>query len=195
MLTANEKKVLRLLMSSLNTDYSINQIAKRCHLAPNGALKILRKFEKEGILKPKKIANIISYRLDLNNDKTSNILELALISELQGRIRYRLKDFQELKSITESCIIFGSYANLKKEPNDLDVLFILNNENYKEYRRKLADISPIIPVKVHDMVQTEQDLKENIIKNDKVIMEILLNGVVLWGYKTIVKIIQNANEG
>ena len=82
----------------------------------------MRKFEKEGILKPKKIANIISYRLDLNNDKTSNILELALISELQGRIRYRLKDFQELKSITESCIIFGSYAKGEDiEKSDIDI--------------------------------------------------------------------------
>lgn len=195
MLTTNEKKVLRLLMASSKIDYSINQIAKRCHLAPNGALKILKKFEKEGILKAKKIANIISYKLDLSNDKTLNILELALIPELQGRIKYRLSDFQGLKSITKSCIIFGSYANLKKEPDDLDVLFILDKENYKEYRRKLEDISGIIPIKVHDIVQTERDLKENIIKIDKVVMEILLNGIVLWGHKTIVKVIQNVNKG
>ena len=49
MITKNEKKVLRMLFAELGKDNSINQIAKACNLAPNGAFKILRKFEKEGM--------------------------------------------------------------------------------------------------------------------------------------------------
>ena len=55
MLTRNEKKVLRLLLTAFDMEYSINNIAKECGLAPNGAYKILKKFEGEGILK----ANLI----------------------------------------------------------------------------------------------------------------------------------------
>ena len=67
MLTGNEKTVLRLLMGNFDKDISINQIAKECDLAPNGALKILRKFEKEGILVFKNISNIKSYKIDYGN--------------------------------------------------------------------------------------------------------------------------------
>ena len=67
MLSANEKKVLRLLMSSLNASYSINQIAKECKLSPNGAFKILKKFEKEGVLRAVNIANIRAYKINFDN--------------------------------------------------------------------------------------------------------------------------------
>jgi len=53
---------------------SINQIARKCKIAPNGTLKILKKFEREGILKFKKIANI----------------------------KYRFGDLRDLKSITKA---------------------------------------------------------------------------------------------
>lgn len=194
MLTSNEKKILKLLISSFNVDYSINQIARQCGLAPNGAFKILKKFEKEGILKQKKIANIISYKLDYDNEKTDSILELALIPELKGRIKYRLDDFAELKAITESCIMFGSYVDLKKEPEDLDVLFILNKGNFREYKRKLVAIKDIVPVKIHDILQTEEDIKRNIVKNDDVLVEILRKGLILWGYKKIIGVVKDANK-
>jgi DNA-binding Lrp family transcriptional regulator len=193
MLTLNEKKVLRLLLTSFDLDHSINQVAKQCKLAPNGALKILKKFKQEGILKTKKIANIISYKINFDNEKTMNVLELVLIPDLKGRIEYRLDDFLELKEITKACIIFGSYIDIKKEPNDLDVLFILNKDNFKEYKKRLTALKNIIPVKVHDVIQTEEDLKRNIKEKNNVIIEILGKGMILWGYKTILKVIKNVN--
>ena len=50
MLTINEKKVLKELFYFFGEDYSINEISRKCDIAPNGALKILRKFEKIGII-------------------------------------------------------------------------------------------------------------------------------------------------
>ena len=166
MLTDKERKVLRLLLSAFDTDYSINQIAKECKLAPNGALKILRKFEIEGILEVKNIANIKSYRINFQSEKTPLIFELALMHELEGRMKHRMEDLNELRKLTKSCILFGSYTNLKKEPHDMDVLFIIDKQNYREYKKRLATIKEIIPAKVHDVVQTEEDLKENIKKNN-----------------------------
>lgn len=188
MLTKNEKTVLRLLMANFDTDYSINQIARECSLAPNGALKILKKFKKEGILKTKSIANIISYKINFEDEKTNAVLELALIPELDNKLKYRLNDLKGLKEITKSCILFGSYIKSNK-PHDLDVLFIL--DNYKEYKKKIASVRDITPVKIHDVLQTEQDLKKNIINKDKVILEILKKGVILWGQKIIIKVIKD----
>ena len=191
MLTKNEKKVLRLLLAAFNRERSINNIAKECGLVPNGAYKILKKFEKEGILKAKNIANIKSYSINFDDEKADNILELALMPKLEGRIKYRLEDLKGLKEITKACILFGSYIDLKKEPHDLDILFVINRNNFKQYKKRLADIEDMVPAKIHDVLQTEEDLKNNIANKDKVILQILRTGIILWGIKTIIKVIKN----
>ena len=127
MITENEKNVLKMLLYAFGESYSINRIAKECDLAPNGALKILRKFEKESILKFRNIGNMKSYSLNFEDEKTKNILKLALIPELEGRLKYRAGDLKHLKELTDACIIFGSYADLKKEPNDIDLFFIIKD--------------------------------------------------------------------
>jgi DNA-binding Lrp family transcriptional regulator len=195
LLTKNEKKVLRLLMGYFGTEHSINQIAKECGLAPNGALKILKKLENEGILKSEKIANIKSYKINFGNEKTANILELALMSEPEGRIKYRAADFSELKNVTKCCIIFGSYVDSKKDPHDLDVLFVLETSSYKEFSRRLSSVKQTTPVKIHDVVQTEEDLRRNIKKKDKVVQDIIRKGIVLWGHKMLVRVLEDAYKG
>jgi len=167
MMTQNEKSVLRMLFSALGENYSINEIARQCNLAPNGALKILKKFEKEGILKSKSIANIKSYSLNFDSEKTKNILKLALIPELKGRLKFRLEDLKQLKEFTKACIIFGSYSDLKKEPNDMDIFFIIEKQNFKKYKQITLTVYKAIPVKVHDILQTEKDFASNLKKGTK----------------------------
>jgi len=190
MLTENEKKVLKLLLMKFDDEYSINEIARICSLTPNGALKILKKFEKESILIPKKIANIKSYSLDFNNEKTKNILELSLISELKGRLKFRREDLEPIKKTTILCIVFGSYVD-KKEPNDIDILFVIDKLKFKEYKKKTSEIFKTIPIKVHDVIQTKRDFKENIHKKNKVIINALKYGIIFWGYKEIIEFIEN----
>ena len=191
MLTKNEKRVLRLLLAAFDMQYSINNVAKECGLVPNGAYKILKKFEEEGILKAKHIANIKSYSINFDDEKTDNILELALMPKLEGRIKYRLEDFKDLKGITKACILFGSYTDLKKEPHDMDILFVIDKGNFKQYKKKLADIEEIVPAKIHDVLQTEEDFRNNLENKDKVILQILRTGIIFWGIKTIIKVIKN----
>lgn len=176
---------------AFNESYSINEIARKCNLSPNGALKILNKFEIEGILISRKIANIKSYQINFENEKTRNILELSLMSELERRLKFRSDDLNPLKKITISCIIFGSYTDSKKEPNDIDILFILEKSKFKEYRKISSEIFKTLPIKVHEVIQTEGDFIENIYKKDKVIINILRQGVIFWGHKLIIELIEN----
>src|SRR3989344_6596713 len=93
MLTKNEKKVIRTLLFSFGEEYSINETARRCNLAPNGALKILKKFAEEGIIILKKIGNISSYLINFTNSKTRSILELSLIEEANKNIKKKQRKF------------------------------------------------------------------------------------------------------
>lgn len=180
-----------MLLTAFGESYSINQIARKCALAPNGALKILRKFEKEGILSSKKIANIVSYSINFEDEKTKNILELILISELNKKLKFRYSDLKLLKDTTKVCILFGSYIDLKREANDLDIFFILDKRKFRLYKEKSVQIYKTIPVKVHDILQTEEDFSRNIKNKNEVVIEVLRTGIILWGHKKIIDLIEN----
>jgi DNA-binding Lrp family transcriptional regulator len=187
MLTSNEKKVLRLLLSSIEKDYSINDIARMCNISPGGALKILNKFKNNNILKIKDIGDIKSYRINFNDVKTIPILELSIIDNLDKKLRYRLNDLDEMKKITSVAIVFGSYLK-KNNPNDLDVLFLIKPQDFQKYKDKILKL--VLPVKLHDVLQTEKDFKLNL-KNDNIIHSILKEGFVLWGHDNLIKLIKN----
>lgn len=191
MLTENEKKVIRTVLFAFGEEYSINEIAKKCNLSPNGALKILQKLSKEGIITLKKIANISTYSLDFTNSKTKNICELSIIVNPNPKISNRLEDLKDLKEVTGIGIIFGSYITEKSNPEDIDLFFLLKEENFKKYKERIKNIYPAMPLKVQDILQTEKDLIENILKKDRVIIEILQKGFVLWGQDKLIEIMKN----
>lgn len=193
MLTQNEKRVLRFLAASFGKDHSINDVAKACGIAPNGAYKILAKLGKEGILKAKRIANIKSYTLNFEHEKTVRILELALMPDaLEGRVKARADDLQPLKPLTQACVLFGSYITAKQKPGDLDILFILERTKFRAYKQALAKVQDIVPVKIQDVVQTSEDIAQNLKKNDPIVTEALRHGIVLWGFEVLVKGIKHA---
>ncbi len=193
MITNNEKRILRFLLAHFNSDYSINEIAKKCSLAPNGAYEILKKFEEKEILLPKKIANSKSYKINFNSRETNKLLELALIPNYrESKIKYRYNDLKPLENITNLCILFGSYITKKEKPNDIDILFVIKKSNYKKYSETLGKVKIILPLKLHDVIQTKEDLTKNIKKEEKLIIEAISEGIVLWGHEFLIEVIKNA---
>lgn len=190
-LTINESKVLRFLAVNTQEKYSINECAKRCNISPYGVQKIFMKFAKEGVLKVKNIGNMHAYFFDFDNEKTKRILELAFIPYSLGeRIELRKNDLAQLRDITQICVLFGSYITKKKDPNDFDVLMVLEEKYYPRYKKALAVAQEIIPFKIHDVVQTMRDLEKNLKERDPVVLSALQKGILLWGYSTLVKVIQ-----
>ena len=193
MITNNEKKILKFLLTHFNTDYSINEIAKKCGLAPNGAYEILKKFGEKEILTSKKIANSKSYKINFDSRETKNLLELALIPDYKElKIKYRYNDLKPLEELTNLCILFGSYITKKEKPNDIDILFVIKKGDYKKYSEVLEKVKRILPLKLHDVIQTKEDLTKNIKKGEKLIIQALSEGIVLWGHEFLIKVIKNA---
>lgn len=194
MITNNEKKLLRFLLANFNSDYSINEIAKKCGLAPNGAYEILKKFEKKDILLIKKIANTKSYKINFESIEARKLLELIIIPNYQeSKIKYRYNDLKPLESVTKLCIIFGSYIK-KEKPNDIDVIFVIRKGDYKKYTELLEKIKRIMPFKLHDIIQTREDLKKNIRKGEKIIIKAINEGIILWGHEFLIEVLKNVVE-
>lgn len=190
MITENEKKVLRFLLANISEDYSINEISKKCNLTPNGAFKILKKLEERGIVSPKKVANIRSYKINFDSPEATKLLELILMPQYkEKRIKYRHEDLKPLQEITQLCILFGSYVTKKENPNDIDVLFVFRKKDYDKYQSILGRIKMTFPLKLHDIIQTKEDLNGNI--RTDLSKKIIMEGEVLWGQEFLVDLIKN----
>ena len=195
MITTNEKKVLRFLLVNFAKDYSINEIAKRCSLAPNGAYEILKKFEEKGILSPKKISNVKSYKINFVSKEAIKLLELMLIPNYkEDKISYRYNDLKPLEEISSLCIIFGSYITQKEKPDDIDVLLVIKKENYRKYSKILEKVKRTLPIHLHDIIQTKEDLSKNIKKREKIILKAISEGLILWGHEFLIEVIKNVAE-
>ena len=194
-LTVNEKCVLRFLATTIGKNMSMNDIGKACGVTSGGSYKILTKLEKEGILRATPIANLKAYKLDFESEKTARVLELAFMPDaLEGRVRLRADDLKQLKAVTKACVLFGSYITTKKEPGDLDVFFVLERKNFEAYKQASSKVQDITPVKIQDVVQTTDDVLQNLKKGDPIVVEALRNGIVLWGFDVLVQVIKNASQ-
>ena len=133
MLTNNEKKLLRYLLANFYRDSSINQAAKECGLSPNGAYKILKKLEKDNVTYFKEIGKIKAYKLNFDNSLILSYLEIALNDKRinEAKIKVRAKDLEVMKDVCKAVALFGSYISEKKNPNDIDILFVFESNNFK----------------------------------------------------------------
>lgn len=195
MITINEKKILKFLLANFDKDHSINEIAKHCSLAPNGAYEALKKFEKRGILSLKKVSNLNSYKINFDSKEAIKLLELILIPDYQeSKIRYRYNDLRPLENITQLCILFGSYITKKEKPNDIDILFVIKKADYKKYIQTLEKVKMVMPFKLHDVIQTKEDLSKNIRKREKIALSAISDGIILWGHDLLIEVIKNVSE-
>ena len=195
MITTNEKKILRFLLTNFDKDHSINEIAKKSGLAPNGAYEMLKKFEEKGVLLSKKIANLKSYKINFDSIEANKLMELVLIPNYnESKIIYRYNDLKPLKNITKLCIIFGSYITKKEKPNDIDAIFVIRKADYKKYTQSLEKVKMVVPFKLHDVIQTKNDLTKNIKKRDKILIKAISEGVVLWGHEFLIGVIKHVAE-
>jgi predicted ArsR family transcriptional regulator len=64
MKTKNEEKAILKILQSPEKEYNANSISKLIKITSMGALKLLKRLEKEGILELRKVSNISFYRVN-----------------------------------------------------------------------------------------------------------------------------------
>ncbi len=192
-LTINESKVIDFLIRNFRERNSINQLSKKLKLSPRGIYKILKKLESMKAIIPENIGNAIYYKINLNDEIGIKLSEWVLVqNELNSYAQVQAEDLKPLKEISKSCILFGSVFTKGKDAKDIDIMLVIDEKDAKLVHINLDKIKNLKPKKIHELLQTKSDLERNIKKNDKMVLNILSTGKVLWGAETIVKAIKNA---
>lgn len=195
-ITNNEMKAMLTLFKDFSVSYNANSLSKRINLTPMGALKILKSLEKQNVLKSKKMGKAVFYKPNFDNDHTKTYLKFLLQKESEQpipRIKRWVKELGRLQSTAEIGILFGSVLKTD-DYKDIDLLLVLTQSQNKEVNRLIADINRINVKKVHVVKQLKEDLKKNLEKKDKILLDIIKNGVVLFGYTQIIEVIGNVTH-
>lgn len=196
MLSRNSMRIIEFLLRNPAKQYNINQIARELKISVGSVHKILKTLESKNIIYSQKMGNAIFYRLKLENRETQKICEIVLIESKNKRLssnavaKVYAKDLETFEK-ANAMILFGSILEKKERAGDVDVLFVIKNkEDVKRVNDFCLEMSktktkPIVP-----LIMTEKDLKENIKKKDKVVLDILKSGIVLFGEDSIVRAIK-----
>lgn len=195
MLPANLIKIVEFLFRNIPNKFNVNQIARELKISVGSAYKILKSLEKKDVLISQRVGNGIYYVLDLDNKGAENITELVLMESRNEflaknpRPSIYAKDLKDAEKLSKTIILFGSILDTK-DAKDVDILFIIDKGKSKAVEDFCMKLSNLKPKRVNPLFMTMADFKANIKKQDKVIVDILRKGIILFGEDVIINILR-----
>src|SRR3989344_5356642 len=190
-ITDNEMEFVLLVFKSPETEYNANSIAKKLGISSMGALKIGRRLEKGNIIISEEKGKAKFYSLNLENEYAKQYIKFLLKREAEnspGYVKRWINDFKNIKN-ADCGILFGSLLKKGKDAGDIDLLLITDNNRFSKLTKELEDINEINVKKIHPMYQTKEDIKNNIKKKDKPLLN-ALKGVVIFGEDILMEILE-----
>ena len=197
-LSKNTFKIMNFLIKNLG-QYNVNQVSRILNLSVGSAHKILKTLEKRGIVNIKELGNAIYYSLNFDNNETVKLSELILIEGKNNMLRNnKIANVyaQDLEKFDAKLIIlFGSILTKKNEARDVDVLFIIRNKRQiNEISKFCLEISKIRTKKVNHLIMLEKDFTINLVNENRAIIDLIKNCIILKGEETFIKAMKNARK-
>ena len=158
-------------------------------ITPRGALKALKNLEKQGLVVGKLFGRAIQYKINFNLLTKKNI-ELLLLEEAEYKYKRWVEEFRKFDE-AQIIILFGSILKQDKKHNDLDLIFVVDKNKYASLMKKINEKNTVLVKKIHQVIQTMTDLKDNLINEDLVLLSAIKNGVVLKGQNKFVEVLEN----
>ncbi len=195
MLSTNLIRIIEYFFRNIPNRFNVNQIARDLRISVGSAYKIVKSLDKRKILISQRIGNGIYYTLNLDNKETENIVELVLIENKNKSLAENplasvyAKDLQETEKFSRAVILFGSVLD-KKKVNDIDALFLIDKGKGKIVEDFCLKLSSLRPKRINPLLMTTSDFKSNIKKQDKVVVNILKKGIIIFGEEKVVKILR-----
>ncbi|MEK6896807.1 MAG: nucleotidyltransferase domain-containing protein [Nanoarchaeota archaeon] len=189
-MTNNEMLLIATILKSPEVPYNANTLANILEISPMGAWKIAQKLQKEDILHADKIGNAHILKLNLANEYARNYMRFVLAREIEIAPPYVKRWITELKKIkhAELIILFGSVLRKHEDARDIDALIVTDNKQFKMLKKEIEDINFLNDKKVHPIYQTKEDLRKNIAKRDKIVLN-AIKGLMVSGQDAFIEVL------
>ncbi len=189
-LTEKERRALLILFKEFTTYYNANSISKVLGISHVGAQKIFKRLLRERILKDKQIGKSIIYKPRINDDYVCKLIAFLLADEANNFKRWK-EEFKELFRKDGIVILFGSSAKDYAKAKDIDIMVVIKKDEFKEIKDIIKEKQELLPKKIHSIELTKSDLVRNIKQKKEAIIDIVKNGVVLYGQNEYVEVVKD----
>ena len=189
-LTQKEREALLILFKDYTAFYNANSISKVLGISHVGAQKIFKRFLNDGLVISKTIGKSIIYKPNLEDDYARSLIAFLLANEANNFKRWK-DEFKGLFKEGRIIILFGSVLRNYKEARDIDLAIVIKKEEFKDVNAVIKQRQDILPKKIHSIEITKEDLAENIRKKQEAVLNMVKQGVILYGYEQYVEAIKN----
>lgn len=187
-LTKKEQEALLILYKDFTFFHNSNSMSKVLGVSQVGAMKILKRLEKSGILKSKRIGKSVTYKINLKEEIARKLIGFALINEARKYERWE-REFELFYKKWRIVLFYGSASRDYEHARDIDVMIIHPKKDFKEVYNGIIDKQKILPKKLHAIQATKEDLLRNLKDKNKAMVEIIRTAIVLHGYDDYIGII------
>lgn len=167
-LSDNEFSVLSFLVRNFTERLTIRNMAQRLEFSAAGVFNILKKLEKQGIVKGEKLGTGLFYSVNFESKIAVHIAEIVLLYS-DDKISINTEQFRQAKA-----------AMFDRK----NLLLIMDN---------VTVLNLTIP-NVNVIAKTEEEFTDLLRRKDFESLQILRKGVVLFGEEKIADIIKNCAQ-
>ncbi len=185
MLTKNELKVLKLLLSDLTRELSIMDAAKLLKQEYVQTYRTVKLLAKSGDVVLKKVGKSKILKLDFTKSHSNYLLaELERTNDICKKNTLAAIVRKNIQEINKNfiCILFGSQAVKPKPNSDMDLLFVIPKEyNFNEFEKIVQN--KLIAVNADIVIVPENSLHEMWANPQKLNVgnELLKKHIILYG--------------
>jgi len=192
-LTKKERETLLILFKDFTSFYNANSISKILNISHVGAQKIFKRLLQENLVVSKTIGKSINYKLNFDENYVSQLIAFLLADEANNFKRWK-EEFKELFKKDRIVMLFGSAIKDYAHAHDIDVMIVIANKDINEINAIIKKKEEILPKKLHAIKLTNKDLLGNLKKNDKAMIGIVKNAIILYGQERYVEILKNVSS-
>jgi len=187
-------KILKVLLKQFTIKWTITFLAKELNISRVGIWKVLKKLEAERLILLSPIGegktSIFNINLNWENSILEKNLSLILTEDAFKNQRW-LNNFKELEDKLDFLILYGSIIYSPKEANDIDILGVVSNKNnFLSIEETIKKIQKTQIKKIHSENFTQTEFKEEIRKPNKIFIDAIKKGVVIFGQEKFIKFIK-----
>ncbi|MBU1201915.1 MAG: hypothetical protein KJ583_01275 [Nanoarchaeota archaeon] len=196
-ITKPNTKILKILLKEFTIKPTTTFLAKEIGMSRVGTWKVLKKLEIEKliILSPIGAGKTSAYSISLNwdNQVTEKTLSLALTKDALKEQRW-ISNFRELEDKVDFLLIYGSVIHSPKEANDIDILGVTNKNKFLQIEESIKKMQKTQIKKIHSINFTHAEFKCELEKPNKVFIDAIKKGIILFGQDKFIKFIKSTTK-
>jgi len=191
------QKIIESLLKDFFVVHTITSLANGLGLSRIGVWKIIKKLETEKLIQVQQIGkgktSTFCIYLNWQSPLVEKNLALILAEDALAQQRW-ITNFRELEPHVEFLLIFGSILHSQKEANDIDLLCVAKKNKFVVVYETINQIQKTQLKKIHALCFTNDELKHEIKKQNKAIIDGFKKGVILFGYENFIRFISEVSE-